>query len=85
MNLRRLTGHSLKQRVLPYHAVGGIVHHGKIGLRMSALGQKQTLECVRAMSALPPKADMVQRGRDVRSVCAPIREAALLQKLSRLA
>ena len=27
-------------------------------LPMSALGQKRTFECVRAMSALPPKADM---------------------------
>src|SRR6516162_6053461 len=26
----------LKQRVLPYHAVGYIVHHGKFGLLMSA-------------------------------------------------
>jgi hypothetical protein len=25
---------------------------------MSALGQKRTLECARAMSALPPKADI---------------------------
>ena len=32
---------------------------------MSALGQKQTFECVGAMSALPPKADVVQHGRDV--------------------
>jgi len=35
---------------------------------MSALGQKQTLAQVRAMSALPPKADMDQQGRDVRLV-----------------
>ena len=33
---------ALKQRVLPYHAVGCIVHHGKFWLPMSALGQKQT-------------------------------------------
>src|SRR6516162_6466229 len=32
---------------------------------MSALGQKQTLKVVCAMSALPPKADMDQHGRDV--------------------
>src|SRR5262252_2492838 len=32
---------------------------------MSALGQKQTLGKARLMSALPPKADMVQHGRDV--------------------
>ena len=35
---------------------------------MSALGQKQTLRRIRAMSALPPKADMVQHGSDVRFV-----------------
>ena len=35
---------------------------------MSALGQKQTFRNVRAMSALPPKADMDQQGRDVRYV-----------------
>ena len=32
---------------------------------MSALGQKQTLQHVRAMSALPPKANMDQQGWDV--------------------
>jgi len=32
---------------------------------MSALGQKQTSEHVRAMSALPPKADMCGATRDV--------------------
>jgi len=32
---------------------------------MSALGQKRTLEYVRAMSALLPKAEMDQHGRDV--------------------
>ena len=35
---------------------------------MSALGQKRTLANVRVMSALPPKADMDQQGRDVRFV-----------------
>jgi hypothetical protein len=35
---------------------------------MSGLGQKQILEYFRIMSALPPKADMVQRGHDVRFV-----------------
>ena len=35
---------------------------------MSALGQKQTLAHLRLMSALPPKADMVQHDRDVRFV-----------------
>jgi len=35
---------------------------------MSALGQKQTLECVRVMSALPPKADIPERDWHVRFV-----------------
>jgi hypothetical protein len=35
---------------------------------MSALGQKQTFECVRVMSALPPKADIGYRCWDVRFV-----------------
>jgi hypothetical protein len=29
--------------------------------RMSALGQKQTLQCFLLMSALPPKADIADR------------------------
>jgi len=40
----------------------------EVGLAMSALGQKQTSAHVRAMSALPPKADMNQHSRDVRFV-----------------
>jgi hypothetical protein len=32
---------ALKQRDLPYHG-DRIVHHGKFGVTMSALGQKQT-------------------------------------------
>jgi len=36
--------------------------------RMSALGQKQTFRDLGPMSALPPKADLVQHGRDVRFV-----------------
>ena len=35
---------------------------------MSALGQKRTLGHVRAMSALPPKADIGTQPRDVRFV-----------------
>jgi hypothetical protein len=35
---------------------------------MSALGQKRTLRNVRSMSALPPKADIVQHGGNVRFV-----------------
>src|SRR5262249_22219933 len=34
----------------------------------SALGQKRTLHSGRVLSALPPKADMVQHDRDVRFV-----------------
>jgi hypothetical protein len=35
---------------------------------MSALGQKRTLQDEFAMSALPPKADIAERDRDVRFV-----------------
>ena len=35
---------------------------------MSAMGQKQTLEHVRVMSALPPKADIDRREQHVRFV-----------------
>jgi hypothetical protein len=35
---------------------------------LSALGHKRTLCCIRVMSGLAPKADMVQRDRDVRFV-----------------
>src|SRR5215469_16163701 len=35
---------------------------------MSALGQKRALERVRPLSALPPKADIVQHGGNVRFV-----------------
>jgi hypothetical protein len=35
---------------------------------MSALGQKRTLKLVRLISALPPKADIVQLGGNVRFV-----------------
>src|SRR5215472_782594 len=37
-------------------------------LPMSALGQKRTWKCVRAMSALPPKADIAERDWHVRFV-----------------
>jgi hypothetical protein len=35
---------------------------------MSALGQKQTLDCRLLMSAIPPKADIAERDRHVRFV-----------------
>src|SRR5262249_48681925 len=38
------------------------------GSMMSALGQKQTLQLIRSMSALPPKADIGTQPRDVRFV-----------------
>jgi hypothetical protein len=45
-----------------------LVRYTKTLSLMSALGQKQTFRSVRAMSALPPKADMDHHGRDVRFV-----------------
>src|SRR5262249_43482327 len=48
--------------------IGRVVHHSKLGQRMSALGQKRTLEQVKAMSALLPKADIETQSRDVRFV-----------------
>ena len=39
-----------------------------VAVPMSALGQKQTLQSVRPMSALPPKADIGTQPRDVRFV-----------------
>jgi hypothetical protein len=39
-----------------------------VGQRHVRFGQKQTFSDVRRMSALPPKADMEQHGRDVRFV-----------------
>jgi hypothetical protein len=44
------------------------LHRSKTGAPMSALGQKQIFRDVQLMSALPPKADMVQHDRDVRFV-----------------
>ena len=45
---------------------------------MSALGQKQTLRIACSMSALPPKADIDNDGRDVRFVPkATLRGAAI--------
>jgi hypothetical protein len=41
---------------IAYHGDRRIVHHGKFGLTMSALGRKRTSGDIRSMSALPPKA-----------------------------
>jgi hypothetical protein len=46
----------------------GDLHCKKPEPLMSALGHKRTLRHLRPMSALPPKADMVQHDRDVRFV-----------------
>jgi len=43
-------------------------HSSNLELPMSALGQKRTLEHVRVMSALPPKADIGSQPRNVRFV-----------------
>ena len=67
MKWRRLMG------VAPWAEGNTLAHHGTTTVQcgtakalMSALGQKQTSDQVRAMSALPPKADMLQHDRDVR-------------------
>jgi len=67
MKSRRLTGYPSRRGLYP--TIGDrIVHRGKFGLTMSALGQKRTLRIVCSMSALPPIADIDRRGRDVRFV-----------------
>ena len=50
------------------HPVDETVRRTKISDPMPALGQKQTSAHVRAMSALPPKADIDQDGCNVRFV-----------------
>jgi hypothetical protein len=40
-----------------------VLRRSNMPKRMSALGQKQTFECVGAMSALPPKADIADSGQ----------------------
>src|SRR5215472_15164652 len=69
MKLRRLMG------VAPWAEGNTLAHHGTTTAQcgtakalMSALGQKRTFEHVRAMSALPPKADIRCRDRHVRFV-----------------
>src|SRR5215469_12765404 len=47
---------------------GSSLHGSNLEPLMSALGQKRTSEHFRSMSALPPKADIGTRSRDVRSV-----------------
>jgi hypothetical protein len=48
---------------------------------MSALGQKRTLRRARAVSALPPKADIVHGGGNVRFV--PKADIGLLTRTDR--
>jgi hypothetical protein len=45
---------------------------------MSALGQKQTSRSEIAMSALPPKADIVQHGGNVRFVPILLQKSAVM-------
>jgi hypothetical protein len=45
-----------------------VVRHGKAPHLMSALGQKQTLDCRPMMSAIHPKADIRLCDQDVRFV-----------------
>jgi hypothetical protein len=47
---------------------GDKLHSSNSKLPMSALGHKETFSPRNTMSALPPKADMVQRDPDVRFV-----------------
>ena len=55
--------------LLPTKRGSGVSLHGSNPEPlMSALGQKQTLQSVRPMSALPPKADIETQSRDVRFV-----------------
>src|SRR6516162_7529395 len=66
MNSRRLMGFPRQRISHPSTFAGrcGVVRHSKISTPMSALGQKRTLQSVRIMSALPPKADIVGSGRE---------------------
>jgi hypothetical protein len=50
---------------------------------MSALGQKRTFECVRAMSALPPKADISSAMSAMSALCQK-RTHALQQRLGEI-
>jgi len=45
---------------------------------MSALGHWRTLRRARAMSALPPKADIVQHGGNVRFVPILLQKSAVM-------
>src|SRR6516165_9907746 len=57
---------SRKHYNLPLESV--VVHHNKVEPPMSALGQKRTSRHLQPMSALPPKADITERGWYVRYV-----------------
>jgi len=57
------------------------VHSSNPRLATSALGQKQTSAHVRVMSALPSKADIGTRPRDVRFV--PKAEVAVIRSVER--
>jgi hypothetical protein len=59
---------SFCQRINRSQSAEVILRCGRLPPRMSALGQKQTFSRSIAMSALPPKADIVQHGGNVRFV-----------------
>jgi hypothetical protein len=46
--------------------MAAVVHHSNFGCSTSAEGHKQTLRRLNGMSALPPKADIAERHRNVR-------------------
>src|SRR5262249_25922774 len=69
LGLRRFSKWDYSRDLRPVEwGSGGSLHGSNPEPLMSALGQKQTLAKARLMSALPPKADMVQRRPDVRYV-----------------
>jgi hypothetical protein len=73
MNSRRLMGFTPVAENLPESLIRSSSESyaprcSRISLLMSALGQKQTSHPVPVMSALPPKADIVQHGANVRFV-----------------
>src|SRR6516164_3879295 len=61
---------SSKSRIYPPRAATDVTkcRDALAAARMSALGHKRTLRCVRVKSALPPKADIDERECSVRFV-----------------
>jgi hypothetical protein len=69
---RRIASPELRTKrmsIFLQHRMAGhkmVLRRSNLRKRMSALGQKQTSQGISLMSALPPKADMAKRRRDVR-------------------